>query len=146
MSFRREWLERVGGFDVGLGYSFAHGRLSARDDMELGYRIMRAGGELFYAPDAWVTHRIPADRCTVSYLLDRAFGQGYADYQTFGERARWGAAHKLLRLGLHSAGWLRAAVGVIATRPLDQHHRLRLLFLIKRRYNAGYLTALVDHL
>jgi GT2 family glycosyltransferase len=146
MSFRREWLERVGGFDVGLGYSFAHGRLSARDDMELGYRIMRAGGELYYAPAAWLTHHIPADRCTVGYLLDRAYGQGYADYQTFGERARWGTAHKVLRLGLHAAGWLRARLGAAASWPLGAEQRLHLLYRIKLRYNAGYLAALVDHL
>lgn len=146
MSFRREWLDRVGGFDVGLGYSFAHGRRSARDDMELGYRIMRAGGELFYSPAAWLTHHVPADRGTVRYLLERAYGQGYADYQTFGERARWGTAHKVLRLGLHAAGWLRGQLGVVASLPLGAAGRVHLLFLIKRQYNAGYVAALMDHL
>lgn len=46
--FRRDWLQRVGGYDP--GYSRAQ-------DWELNYRIRRAGGVVWFTPDLRVTYR-----------------------------------------------------------------------------------------
>jgi GT2 family glycosyltransferase len=50
MSFRREWLERVGGFDPGYTCT------NHREDPDLCLRIRRAGGELRYQPAAHALH------------------------------------------------------------------------------------------
>ena len=57
---RREWLQRVGGFDERLGAG-TPGR--AAEDADLLYRLLRAGGTLRYEPAAVVYHeRQSADR------------------------------------------------------------------------------------
>ena len=146
MSFRREWLDRVGGFCEDLGYSAAHGRLSARDDMELGYRVMKAGGHLYYAPAAWLTHRITADRSTEQYFLKKAYGQGYADYQAFGVLSSWSTPRKAMRVGLHAAAWVRASLFRALAAPMGKQSRAYMLYRCKQRYNAGYLRAIADDL
>ncbi len=52
MSFRRDWLFRVGGFDEAF-YGAALG-----EEVELCYRIRRVGGRLRYAPAAGVLHLV----------------------------------------------------------------------------------------
>ncbi|HEX7120000.1 MAG TPA: glycosyltransferase [Longimicrobiales bacterium] len=50
---RRAWLERLGGFDERLGAGTPGG---AGEDMDLLYRLLRAGGTIRYEPDARVFH------------------------------------------------------------------------------------------
>ena len=50
--FRREMLERVGGFDE---------QLRRAQDWELNYRIRRAGGKVWFTPEMQVTYRPRAD-------------------------------------------------------------------------------------
>jgi hypothetical protein len=49
----REWLERVGPYDERLGVGT---RARAGEDMDMLYRLMRAGGRVQYEPDAVVFH------------------------------------------------------------------------------------------
>lgn len=51
---RREWFERVGGFDERLG---AGSPGHAGEDMDLLYKLLRAGGSIRYEPDARVYHQ-----------------------------------------------------------------------------------------
>jgi GT2 family glycosyltransferase len=50
---RRDWLERLGGFDERLGAGSA-GR--SAEDVDLLYRLLRAGATIRYEPDAIVSH------------------------------------------------------------------------------------------
>jgi GT2 family glycosyltransferase len=50
MSYRREWLNRVGGFDP------AYNCTNHREDPDIGVRISRAGGRLRYQPAAHALH------------------------------------------------------------------------------------------
>jgi GT2 family glycosyltransferase len=53
LAVRREWLERVGGYDERLGAG-TPGR--AGEDMDMLYRLLRAGARIRYEPDAVVRH------------------------------------------------------------------------------------------
>jgi GT2 family glycosyltransferase len=58
MAFRREAFERVGLFDERLGA----GAAGCSEDSELWYRLLAAGGECHYLPEAVVFHRHRVDR------------------------------------------------------------------------------------
>lgn len=58
MSFRREWLFRVGGFDEAF-YGAAIG-----EEAELCHRVRKAGGRIIYAPEARILHLVnPSGGC-----------------------------------------------------------------------------------
>ena len=57
---RREWLQRIGGFDTRLGGGSPG---QAAEDIDVLYRLLRAGAKLSYEPDAIILHeRQEADR------------------------------------------------------------------------------------
>ncbi len=68
MAFRREALERIGGFDPVFR--------SAGDDVDVGWRLLASGGELAYAPAAVVWHH---RRPTVRRYLRQQAGYGRAE-------------------------------------------------------------------
>ena len=74
MSVTREALSRVGLFNPDLGY--AGSRRITNEDMEMSFRIYRAGGTLFYCGQAAVTHPVPAARLTKRWLRQRAYWEG----------------------------------------------------------------------
>jgi glycosyltransferase involved in cell wall biosynthesis len=61
--FRREWLDRVGGYDSGFVRA---------QDWEMNHRIRQAGGLVWFSPDLHVDYR---PRATL-----RALGRQYRDY------------------------------------------------------------------
>lgn len=72
MAARRQVFEEVGGFDARLG---AGSRFPAADDNDLGFRLLKAGYEIVYAPQAVVYHR--AWRPAREYLTMRwRYGRG----------------------------------------------------------------------
>ena len=72
MAARREVFDEVGGFDARLG---AGSRFPAADDNDLGLRLLKAGYEIVYAPQAVVYHR--AWRPASEYLPMRwGYGRG----------------------------------------------------------------------
>jgi glucosyl-dolichyl phosphate glucuronosyltransferase len=74
MSVTRAALSRVGLFNPDLGY--AGTRRITNEDMEMSFRIYRAGGALFYCGQAAVTHPVPAARLTKRWLRQRAYWEG----------------------------------------------------------------------
>jgi GT2 family glycosyltransferase len=95
MALRREWLERVGGYDERLGVGSPG---EAGEDVDLVYRLLRAGGRVVYEPDAIVYHeRQPLDRRRASRS---SYGRGIGtfvglhlrdgDVRGLGVLARWG--------------------------------------------------------
>jgi glycosyltransferase involved in cell wall biosynthesis len=80
MSFRRDVLQAVGGFRVELGRKGKG--MMANEEVELMWRIERAGGRCYYTPDAVVFHRVPPERLRMGYLLRRAWGYGVSTVVT----------------------------------------------------------------
>lgn len=60
-AYRRALLAEYGGFDTAF---------PAAEDVDLSFRLARAGHRLLFVPDAWVTHRHPASLS--AYLLRKA--------------------------------------------------------------------------
>jgi GT2 family glycosyltransferase len=108
-ALRREWFERVGGCDERLGPGTAgQGAL----DIDLFYRVLRAGGRALYDPDA-IVHHEPATR---SGRLERRRPYGFGMGAACGLRLREGDLHAIRLL----AGWLGLRLGVLARALLDR--------------------------
>jgi GT2 family glycosyltransferase len=118
-ALRREWFDRVGGCDERLGPGTA-GRGGL--DMDLFYRVLRAGGKALYEPAAVVGH----ERATRAGRLARrgpyGFGMGVAcaiylrarDFYAIRLLAAWVA----LRLRLIAAGLVRRRFVVVREEAL----------------------------
>jgi O-antigen biosynthesis protein len=118
-ALRREWFDRVGGCDPRLGPG-TPGRGGL--DIDLFYRVLRAGGPALYEPDAVVGH----DRATRAGRLARrrpyGFGVGAACAIHLRARdlyaVRLLAAWVALRLRLVAAGLLRRRFAVLREEAL----------------------------
>ncbi|WP_144903874.1 glucosyl-dolichyl phosphate glucuronosyltransferase [Halobellus captivus] len=77
ISFKREVFEEIGTFEPDLG---RHGdRQIQGEETELAARMHAAFGErVWYNPDAFVEHKVFAYRTDPTWLLKRAFWQGYS--------------------------------------------------------------------
>jgi glycosyltransferase involved in cell wall biosynthesis len=79
MTFQREVLERLGGFDTRLGMRGPY--LSAGEETALFERIWQGRDStpvLYYSPQLVVFHYVPEHKMTVSYQLRRSFAKGQA--------------------------------------------------------------------
>lgn len=100
---RRDWLLRVGGFDERLGAGSPGG---SGEDMDLLYRMLRAGARIRYEPQAVVYHeRQPRERRLASRS---AYGRGIGACCGL-----WLRGRDLHALGV-LAGWLRMRGGMAA--------------------------------
>jgi len=70
MAARRDWLEKLDGFDGPLG---AGGALGPWEERDLGYRVLARGGRILYTPYAMVHHRHWRDWPT-TYRAFRNYG------------------------------------------------------------------------
>ena len=74
MAVRRDVLETVGGFATHLGK--LRGTLLSGEDHEFSLRVQRAGFKAVYAPNAVVSHWVPAERTRVSYFVNWFYWSG----------------------------------------------------------------------
>jgi glycosyltransferase involved in cell wall biosynthesis len=74
MGFRREALLQVGGFDPALGVR--HGRYAIGEETEVVRRVLAAGHEGWWTPEARVRHRIPRSAQTLAYVRRWMVGAG----------------------------------------------------------------------
>jgi glycosyltransferase involved in cell wall biosynthesis len=78
ISFRREVFLDLGGFDANIGGRKGDANLQG-GETELCERLREEFGRgVYYVPDAEVAHKVFAYRMEPSWLLDRAFWQGYS--------------------------------------------------------------------
>ncbi|MEM6561429.1 MAG: glycosyltransferase family 2 protein [Planctomycetota bacterium] len=109
-------LRRVGGFDetVGPGRDTVS---NVGDEMIAQQALLDAGFKAKYLADALVHHHVPADRCSPTWAVRRAFDNGVS-------RAKRGAAGGQLRtLTRVAKSTLRkAAVRVMPTSPQQRFH------------------------
>ena len=110
--FRRDALEKVGGFREDLGHV---GRtFGFNEEPELVDRLRAAGHTAAYVPQAKVDHRIGAERARLSWLLERAYHGGVylVRAESSHRRAtRAGAVRKAARaLGTIAVGIARGGI------------------------------------
>jgi GT2 family glycosyltransferase len=124
---RREWLERVGGFDERLGAGTAG---LAGEDTDLLYRLLCAGATVCYEPDALVLHeRKESDR----HLATRpAYGFGMGAFCALSARRR--DAYALWMLGRWGVDRARRLAGGCVRR---QWRRVREELLMLRGAWSG---------
>jgi glycosyltransferase involved in cell wall biosynthesis len=86
----RSSFDEIGGFSVHLGAGSK--TTGYGEEEEFCQRLWRAGGQIAYAPEALVYHRIFPHRMTRRYMLRRGYGQGKSDVivaQLQGRSPRW---------------------------------------------------------
>ena len=72
---RRQLFLDLGGYDPDLGHGA--GRSGGGEEAEFGLRAAAAtGGEFAFEPSAVIRHRVPADRLTWRYYLERCRSEG----------------------------------------------------------------------
>lgn len=77
-AFRAGLLRDVGGFDVAFG---PRGRTQlVNDDVQVLRAVQAAGGIVWWAPQAVVTHELPPARLRPSWIVRRAYLQGRSDW------------------------------------------------------------------
>lgn len=76
MSFRREALDRVDGFAVGLGRVGNDAFGCEETDLCIRIRAAYPGSTIEYEPAARVLHQVPASRTNLSYFLERCRAEG----------------------------------------------------------------------
>jgi glycosyltransferase involved in cell wall biosynthesis len=94
MSFRRDVISTLGGFNVEFGMGGEN--LALAEETELFRRIWATEGKdsaLYYTPRAVVQHDIDPHKMTVSYQLKRAFSAGQASWDMAQSKP---VAHRLL--------------------------------------------------
>jgi len=68
---RRSMLRRVGTFSIALG---PHGHdLGGGEDSDYIYRALREGAKLLYVPSVVQFHFVEGERCTLPYIMKKAF-------------------------------------------------------------------------
>jgi glycosyltransferase involved in cell wall biosynthesis len=96
LSFKRGWLEELGGFRTDLGR--VGNCLVGSEETDLLDRIVAAGGKLLYEPSAMVEHRVPASRLRRRWFWSRCYW-GYRG------QARMTAADQLRAFELLRLTW-----------------------------------------
>lgn len=81
MSVRKEIFNDLGGFDESQGYS-GRALLAANDELTLVDEAAKRCVPGIIMINNPVRHLISQDRCTVDYLVRRAYGQGVADFRS----------------------------------------------------------------
>ena len=77
MSYRRDALRQIGGFDESLGRK-GESLLSCEEYL-LNKTLTKQGGKFYYTPQASVQHWIPKERTNFSWLIRRSYWQGRSE-------------------------------------------------------------------
>jgi glycosyltransferase involved in cell wall biosynthesis len=74
MGFKKSIFDRVGDFNIELGRKGKS--LNAGEEKEIFKRIQELGKDIYYLPDAFLYHRVGAERLTIDYVRRQALGLG----------------------------------------------------------------------
>ena len=112
MAIRRDLFEQIGPFDERLGAGAA---FPAAEDNDFGYRLLEAGGEISFAPEA-VLHHYGIRHGRALLALHWAYGRGQGAF--YAKHMSLSDPHMLRRFG-RDAGWRLRRVA----RPLRNRRR-----------------------
>ncbi len=125
--FRREVVDRVGGFDTQLGRK---GSINVGgEEVDFYHRLLSAGLRVCWTPEAVIHHRIQASKLKRSYFLDLHYRAGRAN----GARARDGRSMLPPR-------YLLPQIGRAYARALGQRLRLGSDHSLRLEMNAAYFS------
>ncbi len=119
MAFRRSTFETIGGFDETPGFA---------EDLDIFYRVIRAGFELLYEPQAAVLHRHPETRRALRRSL---FYWG------------WGYVSFLKKVARNDALYHRIALRELKSWIFSFQLQDRLLGKFRQRETAGFPLELI---
>lgn len=135
MGFKKSVFEEVGYFDTNLGRKGAS--LNAGEEKELFRRIRKSHNDIYYVPDAFLYHRVDADRLTKGYIRKQALGLGQSMWLRLRE------ASTLAKLKI----WLSETVKLLGSVPLAigylfalQPAKATMLFRFRKWIWVGYTT------
>lgn len=77
MIFKREVFETIGMFNPELGRVGKN--MMGGEEKDIYYRIIKAGGSIYYAPKPFVHHIIPIERATKTFIEKQAIGVGMSE-------------------------------------------------------------------
>lgn len=89
MAIRRSAIEEIGAFDERLG---GGAPFPAAEDNDFGFRLLEAGHEIRFVPDAVVNHvrgRTPSERRRIDWGYGRGQGAYYAKHARLGDSYMW---------------------------------------------------------
>lgn len=138
MAFRRSDLLKLGGFNEHIGVGT---RLFAGDDLDVFYRLLRAGGTIARVPDAVILHSQPEDWQSV---LKKKRGYAISAAALLSGRFRYGDAYAgLLLIGkmAYEFGYLMCGGVIRGNRQVAQvglHSFLGTLSGLKYALNPGF--------
>jgi glycosyltransferase involved in cell wall biosynthesis len=99
IAFRRDLLEKVGGFNEGLGR--IGNALLSNEELEVSRKIEAEGFGAFYDDDARVLHRVHANRVSQGWFRRRVSWQAVSDQMSGGrtadDEACWARIHQYLQ-------------------------------------------------
>lgn len=135
MFFRRDVLEKYGGFRTDLG---PRGDiLGPHEDSEMGFRLKNNGEKILYYPNAIVYHPVPHYRLSTEYLLKYFWNLGLTE-------ARMDCPSNVMRRSKAILRWtlfliirfVKYCLSVLKDDPSARmYHKCQLYYLIGRIYN-----------
>mgnify|MGYP002124720010 CR=1 FL=1 len=138
ISFRRTVLEELGGFDEQLGRTGA-AQLQG-EETELADRLYEEYGErVWYLPDAEVGHKIFPYRLHPTWLLSRAFWQGYSKQKMEQPATDAESSESAFLRHLLVQSIPRRLRDVVSTHAIDNALQLAMLLLLTGAVGFGYL-------
>jgi glycosyltransferase involved in cell wall biosynthesis len=99
--YSKRLLRDYGGFRIDCGPVGRRYRVA--QDVDLNVRLERAGVPIHYVSDAWIKHRVTADRLTRRYVWQRTYCAGITDahaWAMLGRRSNVGSLRQLARATL----------------------------------------------
>lgn len=142
MSFRRNVLMELGGFDESLGRQGA--RQIQAEETELCIRMYHEMGyRTWYEPGAKVAHKIFAYRTRPSFLLKRAFWQGYSKKKMENILSTPDNVENDFLWRLFCDFIPDRLVSLIHSRSIEQAAQIGMIFVLTLTVGAGYLYGIV---
>ncbi|KHL01221.1 glycosyltransferase family 2 protein [Sinomonas humi] len=141
MSFRRDVLLQVGGFNATLGRQGALPLGCEETEICIRSTIGTPGTRVVYEPAAVVHHFVPAARGTLRYMLSRSWSEGISKAQVsqlVGQKRTLGAERRYVRRVLPRAVLSGVSESVVE-RNLDGLSRAGAVLAVLAFTTAGYL-------
>ena len=138
ISYRKERVERLGGFSPRLGRQ--GGQPLSGEETELCLRLEQTGDKVVYVPGAVVHHDVAPEQLTTESIKHYAVYQGISEARI--EVANFTRARLSIRI-IRKAALLVAGVAGTLVFSASRSPRLRLLSQFKLRTSRAYLSALL---
>ncbi len=97
MAFRKDILEQVGAWDIGLGGDGQSNKDGEETELSLRIANLIPGARIYYARNSIAFHKVPAWRTNLSWTVKRSFSMGASKAKVSGAGASQGVKDPLSR-------------------------------------------------